>query len=194
MTTTVSRSTYPLKRAIDIVVGTTLLAAASPIMVVVAIAILLEDGKPILFRQVRVGQNGKTYTILKFRSMRRGTSNVPSALQDADSVTKVGNTIRRWSLDELPQIWNVLKGDMSLVGPRPALPAQQELLHLRKTKQVDVLKPGLTGWAQVCSYDGMPDSEKTDLDATYATRMSLKEDLKIFAFTIRYLLSPPPKY
>lgn len=183
-----------LKRFIDIGIAGSLLILLSPIMLIVALAIRREDGGPALFRQHRVGRNGKLFTIYKFRSMPVNTKQVASAAATTLTVTKVGTIIRRTNLDELPQLFNILLGDMSIVGPRPALATQVELCELRKQQGVNQLKPGLTGLAQIRSYDGMPETEKARWDALYAKSVSLLTDLKIILSTFFYLLKPPPVY
>jgi len=182
------------KRFFDIIIASSLLTLLSPIMLVVALAIRSEDGGPALFRQRRVGRDGKLFTIYKFRSMPVNTKQVASAAAGTLTITKVGAIIRRTNLDELPQLFNILLGDMSIVGPRPALATQIELCELRKQQGVLQLKPGLTGLAQIRSYNGMPEMEKARWDALYAKSVSLFTDLKIILSTFFYLLKPPPVY
>lgn len=183
-----------LKRCCDVFVCVLALALLSPLLALVALAILIEDGGPPIFRQQRIGRSGVPFTIFKFRSMPVGTPSLPSASAGALRVTRVGRILRRTNIDELPQLWNVLKGDMSLVGPRPALPSQAALLSLREAAGVLRLRPGLTGLAQVNAYDGMPETEKVQWEDRYARRVSLGGDLAILLRTCVYLLRRPPSY
>jgi O-antigen biosynthesis protein WbqP len=183
-----------LKRAFDVAAAAAALVALSPLMAVVALAIRLEDGGPVLFRQMRVGRGGRLFRIYKFRSMPVATAHVPSARAGGLRATRVGRLIRRTNVDELPQLVNVLRGDMSLVGPRPALPAQEDLCSRRRELGVEICRPGLTGLAQVNSYDGMPDDEKARWDGAYAGRISFLHDLRIIARTVAYLTRRPPVY
>lgn len=183
-----------VKRAIDIGCAAVSLMLLSPLLTFVTLAIRLEDGGNAIFKQRRVGRGGIAFTIYKFRSMPLGTPDVPSAAATALKVTRVGRIIRRTNIDELPQLWNVLKGDMSLIGPRPALASQQSLLAQRQARGISRLRPGLTGLAQVNAYDGMPESEKIDWEERYARRVSLTHDLAIVLRTFAYLLRRPPAY
>lgn len=183
-----------LKRVIDIFVAGGALVVLSPVMMCVAAAIILADGRPILFRQERVGRDSRPFTFLKFRSMAKDTVDRPSAEASQLVVTRVGRVIRRLNLDELPQLVNILRGDMSLVGPRPALPTQDRLCRLRAAAGVFACPPGLTGLAQVNAYDDMPEEEKADWDKRYVAGVSLWLDLRIILRTFFYLLRPPPTY
>jgi O-antigen biosynthesis protein WbqP len=183
-----------LKRPLDILIAGTGLIVLSPVLLLTALAIRLEDGVPALFRQRRVGRNGSLFTVLKFRSMPVNTGDMPSAEARSAEVTKVGKFIRRTNIDELPQLFNVVKGDMSLVGPRPALPAQRQLCEYRAQNGALACKPGLTGLAQINSYDGMPEREKAEWDGRYASVISVLTDAGIVARTFGYLLKRPPVY
>jgi O-antigen biosynthesis protein WbqP len=182
------------KRTLDIAVACILLVISSPLLVGSALAIWLEDRQTPLFRQMRVGRHREPFQLLKFRSMRMDTEHVQSSRASNDWVTQVGRVLRRTSLDELPQLWCVLRGDMSLVGPRPALPSQSELIELRDAKGAYAVRPGMTGLAQLRAYDGMADGEKSDHDAEYAAHVSLWGDLRILLGTIRYITRKPPTY
>ena len=182
------------KRTLDILLSGVALLIFSPLMLLIALAIRLEDGGPVLFRQVRVGRDRKPFTILKFRSMPIDTGDIPSAQARYVRITRVGAFIRRTNIDELPQLINIFRGDMSIVGPRPALPAQEELCAMREAKGVFRCKPGLTGLAQINAYDGMPDAEKAAWDAQYCSNVTFIGDLKIILDTFGYLLKPPPTY
>ena len=182
------------KRLLDMTLAAPAAVIASPVAIAIAVAIRIEDGPPVLFRQERVGRDGKAFKLLKFRSMPVNTPPVPSAEATALRTTRVGSLIRRLSLDELPQLMNVLRGEMSLVGPRPPLAAQFALVELRRNNNSLSLKPGLTGLAQVKSYDGMPEAEKASWDGMYAIRVSLTLDVRLLAETVTYLLKRPPQY
>lgn len=182
------------KRLVDVSLAIVGLIVSSPVWFVVSLAILIEDGRPVIFRQHRVGRGGVLFEFMKFRSMPVGAPNVPSRSAREVSITRVGRIIRRTSLDEIPQLINILEGDMSFVGPRPALPAQSRLIELRTANGACDLRPGLTGLAQVSSYDDMPDDEKASYDAIYSEDIRLLKDLRIIVRTIAYLRSPPPSY
>ncbi len=182
------------KRCFDVLLSALALTLLSPILALVALLVRLEDGGPAVFRQVRVGRDGRRFTIYKFRSMPVATPHLPSAAAATLKVTRVGQMIRRTNLDELPQLFNILKGDMSLIGPRPALPTQWRLLALRERDRVLSIRPGLTGLAQVNAYDGMPEEEKVEWERRYVRRITLLGDMRIIARTFVYVLSPPPVY
>lgn len=182
------------KRLFDLAIAVPAMLVLSPLFLITAMAIRLEDGAPVLFRQRRVGRSGSIFTIYKFRSMPVGTPNLPSAVARSLSVTRVGRIIRRTNVDELPQLWNILMGDMSLIGPRPALESQTSLLLARTARGVSCLRPGLTGLAQVNAYDGMPEVEKVEWESRYAQCVSFTLDLAIVAQTVLYLTRRPPAY
>lgn len=163
-------------------------------MIVTSIAIYIEDGFPIIFVHSRIGRSGKIFSIYKFRSMKKGTSLVESSIADEAMITKTGVKIRRWNIDELPQLFNVLLQKMSLVGPRPALKQQNILNDLRIANGSSDLRPGITGLAQVESYDGMNETMKARYDGKYLREISFFTDMKIIYKTFRYLLKKPPKY
>lgn len=183
-----------LKRVLDIGLSAVALLLLSPVMALVGIAVRLEDGGPALFRQERVGRGGMRFRIYKFRSMAVNVGDLPSASAAALKVTHVGRFIRRTNLDELPQLVNILVGDMSVVGPRPALPSQEALTDLRRANGAMACRPGLTGLAQVSSYDGMPEDEKAAYDGTYASGITFAGDLWIILRTFAYLAHRPPTY
>ncbi len=182
------------KRLIDLVVAGGALIILSPLMLATALGIWLDDGAPILFRQNRVGRGGRLFRICKFRSLPLNTGDMHSTQAAAVAPTRVGKVIRRTNIDELPQLINILKGEMSLVGPRPALPTQRNLLVLRARHGAADCKPGLTGLAQVNSYDGMPEPEKARWDSAYASHVALSQDMKIILKTFSYLTKRPPVY
>lgn len=174
-----------MKRALDIVGGLAGLILLSPLFLGLAVAVRLESPGPALHWSRRVGRRNRIFAMPKFRTMRTGAPDVATHLLDDPDlwVTRLGVFLRRSSLDELPQFWSVLKGDMSLVGPRPALFNQDDLVALRTEAGVDALRPGLTGWAQINGRDELPVPEKARLDQEYLERMSLAFDLRILAMT-----------
>ena len=179
------------KRAVDLAVAGMLLLVLSPLLVAIALAVRLDSPGPALFRQRRVGRASCEFTILKFRTMRVGTPDLASHLMGpgSDRVTRVGRWLRRTSLDELPQLLNVLAGDMSLVGPRPALHNQHDLVALRQQGGVDALKPGVTGWAQIHGRDDLPLDRKVACDRWYLEHHSFGLDMGIVLRTPFVLLS-----
>ncbi|MDP1878466.1 MAG: sugar transferase [Actinomycetota bacterium] len=183
-----------VKPVFDVAVGIVVAIVLSPIALVVAIAILVDDGRPVLFRQQRTGRDGSAFMINKFRSMPTGVGNIESAEAADLPVTRVGAFIRRFSLDEVPQLINVLNGSMSFVGPRPPLPSQVELIEIRRANGALALRPGLTGLAQLKGYDFMPTAEKALLDGEYARSISFTRDMSLLFLTVPYLLHPPPRY
>lgn len=182
------------KRFFDILLAGSSLLLFSPFMLLTALAVRLDDGGPSLFRQKRVGHKGRLFQVIKFRSLPVNTKNLPSVQASEIVPTRVGRVIRRTNIDELPQLINILNGEMSIVGPRPALPSQEQLLAMRKENGALNCKPGLTGLAQVKSYDGMAESEKAKLDGDYASNITFSRDLKIILKTFLYLTKRPPVY
>jgi O-antigen biosynthesis protein WbqP len=174
-----------LKRAVDIAGAAAGLVLLSPLLAGVAIAVRLDSPGPALHWSRRVGRYNRIFPMPKFRTMRLGAPDVAThLLPDPDGwVTPLGRFLRRSSLDELPQLWSVLVGHMSLVGPRPALFNQDDLVALRTEAGVHALRPGLTGWAQVNGRDELPIAEKARLDREYLERRSLAFDLRIVAAT-----------
>ena len=174
-----------LKRAMDITGALAGLVLLSPLLLGLAVAVRLQSRGPALHWSQRVGRANRLFPMPKFRTMHTGAPDVATHLLDDPDrwVTPLGRTLRRTSLDELPQLWSVLKGDMSLVGPRPALFNQDDLVALRAAAGVDALRPGLTGWAQINGRDELPIGEKARLDREYLERRSLAFDLRILAAT-----------
>jgi O-antigen biosynthesis protein WbqP len=174
-----------VKRLVDIVGAMAGLIGLSPVLLGLALAVRRDSPGPALHWSRRVGRHNRVFAMPKFRTMRLGAPDVAThLLTDPDQwVTPLGRFLRRTSLDELPQLWSVLKGDMSLVGPRPALFNQDDLVALRTASGVDRLRPGLTGWAQINGRDELPIPEKVKLDREYLERMSLAFDLRIIAGT-----------
>lgn len=175
-----------LKRLIDIVLSLFGLVLISIPLIVIAIMIKIDSKGPVFFKQVRVGANDGRFTILKFRTMYVETpSDSPThLLENADAyITKIGKILRKTSLDELPQIFNIIKGDMSIVGPRPSLPNQFDLNNLRNINGSSKLKPGLTGLAQIRGRDELPIPIKASFDEEYASKISFLFDTYIFFAT-----------
>ena len=160
-------------RFFDIVLSSAGLLLASPVMLLLAIAGFFDTGSP-LFRQTRLGRNKEPFTLLKFRTMRLGTKHVATHLADMTAITPFGSFLRRTKLDELPQLWNVLKGEMSLVGPRPCLPDQHELIAARSSRAVFSLRPGITGLAQIRGIDMATPELLAETDAQMADSLSVR--------------------
>ena len=167
-----------------------LLVLLSPIFILVALFILFEDGFPIFFTQKRVGEDYTFFNIYKFRSMKKNTPNVATHLLEnpAQYVLKIGRVLRKLSLDELPNLINIIKGEMVFVGPRPALYNQDDLMQLRIKAGVEKLKPGITGWAQINGRDEISLEEKVAFEKTYLTRKSFWFDMKIIVLTFTSVL------
>jgi O-antigen biosynthesis protein WbqP len=167
-----------------------LLLIFSPIFIVVAVLILMEDGFPVFFKQNRVGQNLSFFQIYKFRSMKKSTPNVATHLlgDPKKYLLRIGKIIRKLSLDELPNLINIIKGEMVFVGPRPALYNQDDLMALRVAAGVDKLKPGITGWAQVNGRDEISIEEKVRFESEYLSRKSIFFDLQIIIKTFTSVL------
>ncbi len=174
-----------LRRLVDIAVSGAALALLSPVLALAALAIKLESRGPVVYRQRRVGRGGAPFDVLKLRTMVQGAEHVGAGLAiDAGDarVTRVGALLRRTSLDELPNLVNVLRGEMSLIGPRPTLPVQVEQYTPRQRGRLQI-KPGITGWAQVNGRASLPWAERIELDLYYIEHRSLALDLRILART-----------
>jgi lipopolysaccharide/colanic/teichoic acid biosynthesis glycosyltransferase len=174
-----------MNRAADVLGASLGLVLASPVLAAAALAIKLEDGGPVLYRQQRVGYRSEDFDLLKLRTMVVGaeTQGAGFAVNRGDPrITRTGRFLRRLSLDELPQLWNVVRGDMSLIGPRPTLRYQVEQYTPRQRRRLDV-KPGLTGWAQVNGRTKLPWDERIELDVWYVEHRSPWVDLKILLRT-----------
>lgn len=175
------------KRVMDLLIAVPFLFLSLPIMALLALAIRLDSPGPALFRQERVGRGGRRFIVVKFRTMRLGTPTLPTdEIQwlGSSPVTTVGRLLRRTSLDELPQLVNVIHGEMSLVGPRPALPTQTELNARRAAAGVDRLLPGISGWAQINGRDELDLDTKVACDEWYLKRRGVWLDLKILVRTV----------
>ena len=181
-----------VKRLFDATAALAGLILLSPLLVGLAIVVRVSSAGPALHWSRRVGRGNGIFAMPKFRTMRTGAPDVAThLLANPDQwVTPIGRFLRRTSLDELPQLWSILKGDMSLVGPRPALFNQDDLVALRTQAGVEALRPGLTGWAQVNGRDDLPIPEKVRLDREYLERRSMAFDLRILAATAAAAASP----
>ena len=167
-----------------------LLIFLSPLFLIISLAILIEDGFPIFFKQNRIGINYSIFKIYKFRSMKNNTPNVAThLLENPDQyVLKIGKFIRKTSLDELPNLINIVKGEMDFVGPRPALYNQDDLMALRVATGVDKLKPGITGWAQINGRDDISIEKKVQLEQDYMNKKSILFDIEIITKTFTNVL------
>jgi lipopolysaccharide/colanic/teichoic acid biosynthesis glycosyltransferase len=180
-----------LPRGIELALASAGLVGASPLLALAAVAIRLDSRGPVIYRQLRAGRDGKRFELLKLRTMHEGADpagvGVP-VLEGDPLVTSVGRLLRRFSLDEVPNLLNVLRGEMALVGPRPTLPAQVEEYTSRQRRRLEV-RPGVTGWAQVNGRAGIPWEERIELDVWYVDHRSPGLDLRILARTARRILT-----
>lgn len=177
-----------LKRTFDILVALMLVLVLSPVMLAVALLVVLRMGRPVLFRQRRPGWKGRPFELMKFRTMGEGVGPDGNPLPDEVRLTPFGATLRRFSLDELPQLFNVLKGEMSLVGPRPLLMEYLPLYTAEQMRRHEV-RPGITGWCQVKGRNALSWEEKFALDVWYVDHRSFWLDLKILAMTVDRVFS-----
>lgn len=182
------------KRLFDICCSILALVPLTPVLALTALMIKVFDPGPPIFKQTRIGRGGAPFDFYKFRSMPVNTGNVPSDKLGFVQIGFIGKFIRRTSIDELPQLFNILRGDMSIVGPRPAIPSQVELLEARRKNGALTCRPGLTGLAQINSFNGMTVLQKSEFDGKYANSITLVGDIKIILRTFNYLLRPPPVY
>jgi lipopolysaccharide/colanic/teichoic acid biosynthesis glycosyltransferase len=174
-----------MNRALDIAIAGTGLVVASPVLALSALAVKLEDRGPVLYKQVRVGKDGADLELLKLRTMIVGAEKQGAgfAVDKGDSrITKAGRILRRLSIDELPQLWNVVRGDMSIIGPRPTLRYQVDAYSEEQLHRLDV-KPGITGWAQIHGRAQLPWAERIELDLWYVRHHNWKTDLLILLRT-----------
>lgn len=177
-----------LKRLFDFAVAAALLLLLWPVLLLLALLIRWKMGPPALFRQQRPGRNGKPFTVLKFRTMKDANGPDGQPLPDAERLTPLGEFIRRSSLDELPQLLNVVRGDMSLVGPRPLLMEYLPLYSARQARRHEV-RPGITGWAQVNGRNALGWPDRLEMDAWYVENRSFLLDLKILLLTVKRVLA-----
>ncbi|MCL2507858.1 MAG: sugar transferase [Oscillospiraceae bacterium] len=180
-----------MKRFLDLTFGILALIGLSPLIAAVSLIILILDGRPVLFIQDRVGMNNELFSVMKFRTMKNGTPNVAKKeLDDPERFTTVfGRLLRKTSLDELPQLINIIRGDMSFVGPRPLIPEEDVIRKLRAKYGVYGVRPGVTGWAQVMGRDSIGDEEKAAYDKEYVERRSLWFDIQILLKTVGVVLT-----
>lgn len=178
-------------RALDLLISALALLVLSPVLLIAAVAIRLEGRGPVTYRQRRVGKGGQVFELLKLRTMVEGSDPVgvgTVVTRDDPRVTRVGRLLRRFSLDEVPNLVNVLRGEMSIVGPRPTIEAQVDDYTPHQRRRLEV-KPGITGWAQVQGRAGIPWEERIELDVWYVDNRSLALDLRILARTVVLLLT-----
>lgn len=173
-----------MKRLIDILASGLGFLVLSPLLLILALLVLIYHGRPVLFGQTRPGMHGKPFKMLKFRTMRDALDSDGNPLPDSERITKFGAFLRATSLDELPELWNVLKGDMSLVGPRPLLMEYLELYSPEQARRHEV-RPGVTGWAQVNGRNAISWEEKFKLDVWYIDNRSFWLDIKILLMTVK---------
>jgi sugar transferase EpsL len=176
-----------VKRALDLVVGLAGLLVLTPLLALTAVAVRLSLGSPVLFRQVRPGRQGRPFTLIKFRTMVDERDADGDVLQDEHRLTPLGRFLRSTSIDELPTLWNVVRGDMSLVGPRPLLMDYMPLYSPEQMRRHE-LRPGITGWAQVHGRNATSWEKKFELDVWYVDHHSMWLDLKILALTVARVL------
>lgn len=177
-----------VKRLFDIIVASILAFLFAPIIMIIALLVWHKLGSPILFRQTRPGLHGRPFEMIKFRTMRNDYDEDGAPLSDAQRLTRFGKLLRATSLDELPELWNVIKGEMSLVGPRPLLMEYLPLYSPKQSRRHEV-RPGLTGWAQVNGRNSLSWEERFELDLFYVDNRTLLLDIKIIWLTIRSVLS-----
>jgi lipopolysaccharide/colanic/teichoic acid biosynthesis glycosyltransferase len=183
--------TQDTRRALDLAIAAPLAVLTAPLVAVLAVAIKLDSRGPVLYRQVRVGLDGSHFRICKLRTMIVGAEFMGAGLAvdaDDDRITRVGRFLRRYSLDELPNLWNVVSGDMAIVGPRPTVPVQVDQYTARQRGRLAV-RPGLTGWAQINGRASLLWSERIELDLWYVEHRNLLLDLRILAVTLRMVLA-----
>jgi lipopolysaccharide/colanic/teichoic acid biosynthesis glycosyltransferase len=178
-----------LTRALDVVLAAALLVVTAPLLALAALAIRLESRGPVFYRQLRVGRDGQPFELWKLRTMVPGAESMGAGIYvvEGDSrITRTGRLLRRFSLDELPNLVNVLRGDMSIVGPRPTVQEQVDRYTDRQRRRLEV-RPGITGWAQINGRTSLPWPERIELDVWYVQHRSLRLDLRILARTARML-------
>jgi lipopolysaccharide/colanic/teichoic acid biosynthesis glycosyltransferase len=180
-----------VSRALDVVLAAVLLVVTAPLLGLAALAIRLESRGPVFYRQRRVGRHGRPFELWKLRTMVPGAESLGAGiyvLEGDPRITRVGRLLRRFSFDELPNLVNVLKGDMAMVGPRPTVQEQVDRYTERQLRRLEV-KPGITGWAQINGRTSLPWPERIELDVWYVEHRSLRLDLRILARTARMLAS-----
>lgn len=180
-----------MKRIVDFLIGAFGLIILSPVFILISILIFFTDGSPVVFKQDRVGKNNKLFKIYKFRTMKNNTGDRATAdIKNLDeATTRIGRILRKTSLDELPQFVNLVNGTMSLVGPRPLIPAEKEIRDLRAKYNVYSVLPGITGWAQVNGRDDISIEQKALLDKEYVEKQSILFDIKILIKTVKMVIT-----
>ncbi len=180
-----------MKRILDFLIGLFGLIILSPLFLIISVLLLIDDGAPIFFKQDRVGKDNKLFKIYKFRTMKKDFGDVATAeVKNIEkSTTSLGRFLRKTSLDELPQFINLVNGTMSLVGPRPLIPSENEIRELREKYNVYSVLPGITGWAQVNGRDDVPLEKKALLDKEYVDKQSLSFDIKILIKTVKMVIT-----
>jgi lipopolysaccharide/colanic/teichoic acid biosynthesis glycosyltransferase len=179
----------PVKRLLDIISSATLLVLLAPVLLSVAIGVWIDLGRPLFFRQQRPGLHGRPFTLVKFRTMREASKRDSAVSMDERRLTRFGRWLRSTSLDEIPELWNVLRGDMSLVGPRPLLMHYLPLYTQEQMRRHDV-RPGLTGWAQVNGRNALSWDDKFKLDVWYVDNQSVLLDARILLLTAGAVVRP----
>ena len=180
-----------MKRVFDFSASLILLILLSPVFLIISLIISADDGSPVIFRQPRVGKNNELFDILKFRTMKNGTRNVASGALDesGECITRSGRFLRKTSLDELPQLINILRGEMSFVGPRPLIPEEEDIRKLRERYNVYSVLPGMTGLAQINGRDNLTAEEKAEFDRQYVENRTLFLDINILFKTVFAVLT-----
>ncbi|MBR4451982.1 MAG: sugar transferase [Clostridia bacterium] len=180
-----------MKRFFDFFASLIMLIVLSPVFLIVSIIIIIDDGMPVIFRQHRVGKGNELFYIYKFRTMRNGTRNVASGSlsESGECITRSGRFLRKTSLDELPQLINILQGRMSFVGPRPLIPEEKEIRELREKYNVYSVRPGMTGLAQINGRDNLTDEQKAEFDREYIENHSIIMDIGIMFRTVIAVLT-----
>ena len=175
-----------MKRVLDFTAALFACILLFPLFLVIALIILVTDGAPVIHKHKRIGKDMKKFTIYKFRTMKNGTrlTATVNLTESDEQITPVGRILRKTSIDELPQLFNILKGDMSFVGPRPLIIHEGDIHRMRKEAGVYAVRPGLTGWAQINGRDRVTDEEKVRLDKEYVEKQSIMFDLKIMLMTV----------
>ena len=180
-----------MKRFFDIVLGCAAIVLLSPLLLALSVLIFCTDGAPVIFTQKRVGRDNQLFTICKFRTMKKGVGNIAKREMDnyEENLISCGKFLRRTSLDELPQLFNIVAGDMSFVGPRPLIPEEDTIRQMRLEAGVYAVRPGVTGLAQVNGRDNITDEEKTAFDKQYVEHHNLWIDFKILLQTVSVVLT-----
>ncbi len=177
-----------MKRVLDLVIASLGLALCAPLLILTAVCVRTFIGSPVLFRQVRPGRGGRPFTLVKFRTMREAFDGKGNPLADSERLTPFGSWLRRTSLDELPELWNVVRGDMSLVGPRPLLMEYLPLYSAEQARRHEV-RPGITGWSQVNGRNALDWEDRLLLDVWYIDNRTMALDLKILLLTLKKVVA-----